>query len=412
MAKERIRVKGSYPQGYTNAIQWYQKLRAQFAQELQNNLIAIGEKQAQITANNLSNILLEFTSKESEKLSQASVEELQDIALKYIDSIISTDNQLKADVQTARSNIALNNMPIADQVELIRGLSNKIKNDFGRTQDLSKLLESIISKKYNIQQKKANDRFDAVIRRAQELISVALVAKLGAYSQLYSTSLRTMAGYIAEDIEYRAIGQFAENKLSNILKITPGGTKTSSQSLQTHQDNILHIMDYLDEAFTDQIDIVQAYSFSPLLEEELLTNIKFYGEQVKTFSLAKKSRTGKLYGVRISEQSEMRKQFETATNGNVYDIYENVKFVGKYQHILRSFGADTLLFTNSDGRYFMDDFIKEFKRQNYYLIFGYDQTDQGKYRVSKTIVLDQPWYSRTYGKSQRTTKWYTAKPYK
>jgi hypothetical protein len=56
----------------------------------------------------------------------------------------------------------------------------------------------------------------------------------------------------------------------------------------------------------------------------------------------------------------MFREYEAETNvsgKNMYDIWENIKFLGRYKNILRSFGADTLMFATSDGRYFMDDFI-------------------------------------------------------
>jgi hypothetical protein len=83
-------------------------------------------------------------------------------------------------------------------------------------------------------------------------------------------------------------------------------------------------------------------------------------------------------------------EFKAASNDSsyIYSMKNNINFVGRYRNILRSFGADTLLFATKDGRYFMDDFIMEMRRNNYYAIFGRDTVSKAP---TKTVVIDKPY---------------------
>lgn len=390
--------------GYAQAQRWYEELKTNFFNQIYENLSTNSQQMYEDIVNNVNRDLSNANPDKS--LSKEAGLELEKIMSNFIKELMDTNANVAAAINQAQANSKSNQQRTGEeQVELVNQLKDIIIKEIGDMENLKTILEkSLESRGTNIQ-----ERYSALLTRTSSLLTRALVEKLGLLNNLYMKTARTLSGFVAEDLEYVALEElFNKRDVQNIVKVKPGGTITSSKGTQTHMDNILSIVEFSKDDFTVQIDQAANLdiTFDRQAEKELQKQIQYFGEQVKTFSLSKKPTTGSLAGARISEQSDMYKEYATHVNGNVYQLYENIRFVGRYHNILRSFGADTLLFANADGRYFMNDFIKEFKAKDYYLLFGYGKGDSG-YKVTSTVVLDKPWYSR----NKKSTSWTTAKPY-
>lgn len=391
--------------GYAQAQRWYETLKTNFFNQIYENLSMNSQQMYEDILNNASRALSNTNPDETSLSKQARLE-LEKIMSNFIKELMDTNTNVATAINQAQASLKSNQQRAAEeQIKLINQLKNIIIKEIGSMENLKTILEkSLESRGTNIQ-----ERYSALLTQTSSLLTRALVEKLGLLNNLYIKTVRILAGFVAEDLECTALEELInKSDVQNIVKVKPGGTITSSKGTQTHMDNILSIVEFEKDKFTVQID--QTANLDIALggqgEKELQKQIQYFGEQVKTFSLSKKPTTGSLAGARISEQSDMYKEYSAHVDGNVYQLYENIRFVGRYHNILRAFGADTLLFANADGRYFINDFIKEFKAKDYYLLFGYGKGDSG-YKVTSTVVLDKPWYSR----SKKSTSWITAKPY-
>ena len=198
--------------------------------------------------------------------------------------------------------------------------------------------------------------------------------------ELFGKPLITLGGLIKEQLVYDGLKQTLQQ--ANI-KYERGGSKAKFNSKETHLDNILSFIDMSDEMFNSQMELTTQVKLPN--NEKLLSNIKYYGEQIKSFSLDKLTNTGELLGKRITENATLYGQLIKNGWPNIYD---NIKFMRRRSSVLSAFGPETLLFTTNDKRYFMDDFIQDFsKRAKQYLLFAYESKT---YAITHTIVIDQP----------------------
>lgn len=238
------------------------------------------------------------------------------------------------------------------------------------------------------------ERFDALINKVNSFLNVWVSSTIGGNSihKFYGILAATLGGYVAEDLEYQALDQYFSQMG---MKVVPGGTKKANGQM-TEFDNIISTIEYLPELFENQINattnILGQDYFS---DTELIKKINYFGEQVKSFDLSKGhvTRAG-LAGYEISSNEGLA---NTARNENVYSIKSNIAFLGRYANIIKTFGPATVLFSSAGGRQWMSDFISDFRKQQYYLMFRYDGP-----RISNTIILDKPLGKRGLYKSYRS----------
>lgn len=442
-----------YPKEYDNAKKWYGLLREKFIQQIQNHLES---KQIQDEMEEFFEDLEKRVVAELQKNNNSEnvIAIVSKIAEEYLENILQENSNIQViinkkikEIQTLSENTHDAERDARNEILGIIGSSFNAKR-------LEEILISTIRQSANISSDRETAiRYEALIQNSQNLLARALAKKLNKNSMSYFKTLITSGGYIKEDLELQALEQTL-NKFG--VEATPGGTRKVGGT-ETHMDIILSFdkkrnkileiesmpeilrtdemtqaLDAFDRNFNKQITLTRndPFKLNKEAQQELLKNIRYFGVQSKTFSLnANKRMTGSLQGLRISSQSEMYKEYmsKKSEKYNVYDVINNIGFVGMYKHILQSFGADTVIFSTKDGRYFLDDFIQEMKKQHYYLLFGLqDQVaffnSQGqevpkdlerRHKLTSTVVIDKPWYPRvkTNRDKTKTTTWTLYKPY-
>lgn len=394
------------PSGYSQAQKWYEKLKESFVQQIQKNLENSqqqGEIQNQIQK--IENIIIEAkASNDNNKISEI----LTTIMRDFFDSIINNNTEVKDIKEIALANLKRKwrkeelHAVERHQREFILEKIHKVYS----IEELRNLLINSINKVMSISNEEVKWRFGGLITRIDTILQRKIAQELNNQSMSYFQNFIMLRGYIQEDLEFQALLKALEN--FNI-KVLPGGAK-SVDGTETHMDiilsNINETLAEFEKNFNTQITTTRNVDLFTIKEQnELLKKIRYFGEQSKTFSLlAKKRVTGNIQGLRISNQSQMFDEYTKKKNYN--DLISNINFVGQYKNILRSFGADTLLFATKDGRYFMSDFIDEIKKQHYYLLFGRNIKEN---ELSSIVVIDKPWYSRVKidkKTKNKQTSWY------
>lgn len=396
------------PQGYAKAQKWYSQLKEKFVSEIQNNLENIQQQQEiKSQRDKVEKAIVNAKMQGSEN----TIQYLQNIINQYFNDLIKQDANLETAISLAKKELETSNKNNKEAERQLRQyLLHKINLTFD-VNTLRKILTQSIQTVMQTSRTETQMRYSALITQTSTILQRLIAQQLNKDTMSYYSNLIMLGGYIKEDLEYQALSQL----LDIGVQVRPGGTK-AVEGQQTHMDiilsNIIEGFEEFERNFNKQITITREgpFLYTEQAQQDLLNNIKYFGEQSKTFSLwAKKRTTGDIQGLRISEQSDMFKIYEKSTK-DPYNLFENIKFLGKYQNILRAFGADTLLFATKDGRYFMDDFIQEIKKENYYLLFGINNSTK---LLSSTVVIDKPWYTRIKQNkyNKKLASWHTHKAY-
>ena len=443
----------NYPAGYDNARKWYGLLKEKFIQQIQNHLES---KQMQDETEEFLEDLEKkvITELQNNNNSENVIEIVSKIAEKYLENILQENNNINTIINNEKARIQnLSGKARHDAERIIRNNVMGIINSDFNAEKLKEILTSTIQQSMKLSSSRETAiRYEALIQKSENLLSRAMVQRLNKNSMSYFKTLTTSGGYIKEDLEFQALEQVF-NKFG--VEAIPGGARKVGGT-ETHMDIILSFdkkenkileieslptilrtnemtqaLDVFNRNFNKQITVMRndPFQLKKEAQQELLKNIKYFGAQSKTFSLNAINRTtGSLRGLRVSNQSKMYNEYMKGSQKyNVYDVINNIRFVGRYKHILQSFGADTLVFSTKDGRYFLDDFIREIKKQHYFLFFGLEDqvalaNSQGqevpknlerRYKLTSTVVIDKPWYSRVKENRNKTkrTSWTLYKPY-
>lgn len=389
MANELRTIRTQYPQ----AQKWYKQLREKFSTELAEQVALESGNQSTKTIEELEQALVtEVGTTKNPK------EKLQTIMTQFIKELDNNGLNVAEAANTIRQDLNKSGEKIENQERVIREqLLDKIIGQFKESGKLEQMLLVSIGKTTapGASSDEIGERYEALLQNTTNLLRRIIVQTINENSYSYYTTLLTLAGYVYEDMEYQALTDIFGNITQNV-QVKPGGA-LKVKGKQTHADNLITLVDPfvedLKKGFTRQTEVIRKnpLKMTAAKQKELLNQINYFGEQVKTFSLQDGyKRTGNIYGLRISEQTDMFNEFMSASNDSsyIYNTANNIKFVGRYRNILRSFGADTLLFATKDGRYFMDDFIMEMRRNNYYMMFGLDRTTK---QPTKTVVVDKPY---------------------
>ena len=229
------------------------------------------------------------------------------------------------------------------------------------------------------------ERYDALIDRIHQFLYYFIKSTLMGKSNyaIYGIPQITLGGYIAEDLEYQnLLTLFSE------AAVTPGGTtkitNVAGKTVATEFDNIISNLAFVEANFQKQYSATQEILGSKYMNSlELLSNIQYFGEQVKTFNLSK----GRAQqGHRIGEREVLA---SAARSEGVYSIYDNIRFMSRYKSIISALGPANVLFSTGAVRQWTDDFIRDFRAQGYYLMLQY-QSKGRQMVLSNEVILDSP----------------------
>ena len=167
----------------------------------------------------------------------------------------------------------------------------------------------------------------------------------------------SVAGFYHEAGEYEAL----KRKLQGLMgiKVMPVGAK------KTELDNVITFLDNIDSVMEGNESlhyIIDSGNYTDL-EQELLQQIQWYGQQVKSWNLDKGMPTYKIG----SRKSLWDRYLEE--NNSKYNTLQSAQFLSRFENILQALGPSNVLFTAGQNRYFMNDFIKSFREKKYVLVF-------------------------------------------
>lgn len=173
----------------------------------------------------------------------------------------------------------------------------------------------------------------------------------------------SLGGYYKELHEYESL----EKILNGFLNVHhAGGTKIGGKD--TEMDIFISTLDDLEKGLTQSVSLTQTISAlqEPPGAEDLMTNllsqIDYFGEQVKSKSLGKSDQ------FEIGNRAALYESF-LADGGNKYSSLQALHFLARYKNILLSLGASNVLFSSNNKRQWMADFIQDFRNQAYLLSF-------------------------------------------
>lgn len=384
--------------GYQSAINYYRSLKQQFLRQVLNNFQDFSIKQVDQWSKSLitqaSNA--QFTTKSGKQSGETAVQVLNKIYANF-----ATNSDIQQMLQQAKSDIAKLYKDSDLQIRQTRAQAIQdimLKMNPVWTPVIQKSLVSVIENTADTDTSTLHD----LVNRANQMFRIALSAELQGKTQHILTGwpMRTMQGYLREQSELNAL----ENLFKDTpVKVTHGGSKKVN-NVETVFDNILSFIDFNDDAFSKQVQGTSTIGLTETeIESAILPQIKFYGEQVKSFNLLsdKVSAKNKMAGHRIASNEALFSTFmNQVANANYITLKENLAFMAKYQHILEVFGPATLLFSSGAGRQWMHEFIQNFRQKNYYLLFSY----RGRGAITSTIELNQPLViSRKTGRTVKNT---------
>ena len=147
-------------------------------------------------------------------------------------------------------------------------------------------------------------------------------------------------------------------------------------------DNVITNLQSIDAVMQGNEEVVELINLSQGmegLEEELLKKIDWYGQQVKSWNLSANSMVYK-----IGSRSALFQAY-TSGGGNLYSTIESARFLAKFENILLSLGPSNVLFSAGSQRYFMCNFIKEFREKQYVLTFSKEGENE---LLTHTVALE------------------------
>lgn len=235
-----------------------------------------------------------------------------------------------------------------------------------------------------------------LVHSANQMFRISLIAHLRS-PHMTKYALRglvavTRQGYIREQMELNGLKKAFKN---TPVKATHGGAK-KVDGKETVFDNILSFIDFSEDLFTQQVQGTAIVNLQQGLEAALLPQISYYGEQIKSFNL-RTSRTSQIH--HITNNKSLYNQLLSQTTKRYIGLKENLSFLAQANNILTTFGPATVLFSSGAGRQWMDDFIEDFRKRDYYLGFTYKDPIKGI--INSDISLMSPWVTNMKTKFQK-----------
>lgn len=381
--------------GYDSAQRYYASLKQQFINTYSQtaNLQTEHEikEMAQAIVSNQSNY--SFVNTKGEKTGETATSVLNQLFKSFANNI-----EVATAIEQTIKELETRIREADDQTERAKKiLLKQIAEEKFQTNEeiLTRALEQAINKPVSLGTD--SETLSELVARAQQLFKIAVSATYQQKTNYVLTGIpmKTMQGYLREQSELNALTQIFKN--SNV-KVTHGGSKKVAKTqgalaVETVFDNILSFIDFSEEKFNAQVRGVSAKGIlnEREVESKLLLQIKFYGEQVKSFTMRSSNMVTtarKIEGHRITSNEALKNELlasSEVTEGYV-TLKQNLSFLASYQNILEVFGPATVLFSSGSGRQWMSDFIQDFRNRGYYLMFKYSN----KGAISSTVELIQP----------------------
>lgn len=186
----------------------------------------------------------------------------------------------------------------------------------------------------------------------------------------------TLSGFYQEAFEYEGLKElFSSYTNTNVYH---AGSKN------TEMDIIISSLDDIDEIFNKNIEITKTIELSEdnnQIEKELLLKVNWFGEQVKGWSLDSGALT-----YSIGYRQSLFNAFLSTGEGTEYNSIAAAAFLAKFKNILLSLGPSNVLFYAGSQRWWMNDFIAQFRQKNYLLTFN---RSSDKSAMNAHVVLEQ-----------------------
>lgn len=170
--------------------------------------------------------------------------------------------------------------------------------------------------------------------------------------------LMSLSGFYKEATEYEVLSKH----FGKALNVFHAGSKN------TELDVIITSLDNLETALSGNTEITKqlyAGDFTDL-SKDLINQINWFGEQVKSWNLNSQQTTyhignrNQLFQSYLAEKG-VKEDWSTA---------DSARFLARFENILLALGPSNVLFSSNGARQWTCDFIKDFREKNYYLVFG------------------------------------------
>lgn len=366
--------------GYQQAINYYQKLKNRLIDQITDNakkklanieyknfILSVEEEilknasqwgesyiSAQTSLNNLENAVAQII--ENNDISAA-----RNILQEIHDKIYQKKNSVEKNKQDFKSALLKNQKQIFDSLGIDNNFIINLLSTNNTTGDINAL---------------ANQAKSYFIRYLYGMLFDEIDFAKGSRFK-YSMS---MGGFYKELAEYEAL----EKIINQFINVYHGGD-IKIGGKDTELDIVISILDDVESSLTqstsitEQIMAIEEPPGTVDLENDLINQINVFGEQVKSRSLGSSDEFG------IGNRAELYAAFKNE-GANTYSSLQAIHFLARLKNILLSLGATNVLFSSNGKRYWMADFITEFRQKNYFLTF-YRATN--KSQLENKVVLEQ-----------------------
>lgn len=376
--------------GYKSAITYYRKLKEKFLNELSSDFKAQSAREIEKSLKIITNVSNAQWEGEGGKTT-ANILNLMFQRFAENQDIQKAANSVIAEIQQQNSQVDLQ---IREQRHAI---IQQINSQFLTERGIQGLIKQVIGdvvKSKDIGASKGT--LQEIVNRGNTLFRVVLSAKMQGLNEyvLKGWPMRTMQGFLRESGEFNALNKVFKG---TSMKVTPGGSKKVSMNIggknrkvETVFDNILSTLEFSEEAFNKEVrgTSVEGLNLSQMLSS-VMPKIHYFGEQVKSFNLQSKASVGLDHRIASNENLRL-KLMSSVKNKNYVTATTALKFMAKTENIVSVFGPATVLFSSGAGRQWMFDFIKDFRKMNYYLQFQYISAGV----PSSEIILTHPFVYR------------------
>lgn len=199
-----------------------------------------------------------------------------------------------------------------------------------------------------------------------------------AYINLLRYQMRTEGqAYINDNMRTTLMGYYKEYIEAKLLK----------ESMLKTTKNIIEIEQIGSKQNPSDIEIKINLPSSASVQEE----VSVFGAQVKMKDINK---VGTAF-MKISTRKNLSSKFNKVMgNFDKNSWVSGVAFLGQLNNIKTALGENNVLFISGNNRYFMDEFIQNFRRQNMYLAFKFKDNP---YEATSQIGLQR--YKDSKGKN-------------
>ena len=372
---------GISTEGYQNAIEHYNNLKDKMINSFYDRVESSG------IANEYNNLTQKIENEIAKNASSFSksyqeAQETLDVVRKVADAILE-NKETRNSVESVLKEIQEKTKSKEGEVKNIQQyLKIQLNNNREKVFQALKKDSSII--KYMLKTSNSNADINALSAQASSYFIRYLYKQLFNDKNILMSNykyLLSMGGFYKEIAEYEALEKMI-GSYSNIIHsgdIKVGGKDSPVDILISQLDNAEKVLN-ADYQITKTISSLDNKKINiQQLKDQLLKDIEWFGVQVKSSSL------GKSDIFKIGSREQLYSQF-IQEGGNKFSTLESAHFLAQFKNILLSLGQSNVLFSANNKRYWMSDFISDFRKQNYLFTFF---RSNDKSELSKTVSLEQ-----------------------